>query len=547
MASISKDKNGTKRIVFIDKDGHRHYIRLGKIDMKMAGTIKIHVEKLVAAQAKKVSIDPETARWLADLPDEFYTKLAKTGIIAERKRVGTLVEMIPQIIKDKSVGAKPATVEIWRQAEQGLYRHFGKDRRVDDITALEAKEYKVWLVKHGSLKDSGPLKKATVAKRMQHALSFFHAMVENEVLPRNPFKGLAKKATVDIKRNRHIDEDTILKVMEYAPDAEWRLIIALWRFAGLRAASEVLSLRWEDILWDQKKIVVRSPKTEHHADQEERIIPFFPHIEECLLDAAEQAEDGAVYVVEKHAPLYLRGKKERTYISRQGNLGTVFAEIIRRAGLTPWPKLLQNLRASFETDLLNGKYGQFGIHVIAAWLGHSPKVMLEHYARFQQGDFDQIAEACLQVRQRKAQTMGNLEAHSVPFAPCAIPENTGSNAGEGVAQKAAQYTAAGGVLGRHEAESPLGSNPRSPLKTRHMTARNGKGRPLTETPQITEIESNGWGGIRTHGGVAPTPVFKTGPIVHSGTHPLFVRPFRRLSGKTSMDAHPLFPHTKRRR
>ena len=30
----------------------------------------------------------------------------------------------------------------------------------------------------------------------------------------------------------------------------------------------------------------------------------------------------------------------------------------------------------------------------------------------------------------------------------------------------------------------------------------------------------GWGGIRTHEGVAPLPVFKTGAFNHSTTHPL---------------------------
>ncbi len=29
----------------------------------------------------------------------------------------------------------------------------------------------------------------------------------------------------------------------------------------------------------------------------------------------------------------------------------------------------------------------------------------------------------------------------------------------------------------------------------------------------------GWGGIRTPGGFAPTPVFKTGALNHSATHP----------------------------
>jgi len=54
----------------------------------------------------------------------------------------------------------------------------------------------------------------------------------------------------------------------------------------------------------------------------------------------------------------------------------VFRKIILRAGIVPWKKLIQNLRASFETDLLNGKYGKFGLHTIAKWLGHSVKVML---------------------------------------------------------------------------------------------------------------------------------------------------------------------------
>ena len=32
--------------------------------------------------------------------------------------------------------------------------------------------------------------------------------------------------------------------------------------------------------------------------------------------------------------------------------------------------------------------------------------------------------------------------------------------------------------------------------------------------------SGGWGGIRTHGGLAPTAVFKTAALNHSATHPV---------------------------
>ena len=501
MASISKDKNGTKRIVYYKADKKQASIRLGNVPMKMAETIRVHVRNLLSAQALGQSVCPETAKWLADIPDQLYQKFVDKKFIPPRRVVGTLGEMIPKIIKEKSIiaGAKPATVEIWGQSEVSLYRYFGEDRRVDTITDIEAKEFCVWLAKHGRLKDSGALKQSTVAKRMQHVLSFFLDMVKKGDIPHNPFAGLAKKAKVDERNNLHIPAETILHIMEYAPDAEWRLMIALWRFAGLRAASEVLMLKWEDILWDQKKIVVPSPKTEHHEGKGFRVIPFFPHIERCLTEAFEQAEEGAIYLVEKHAPLYLRGQKERTYISRQGNLGTVFKKIIRRAGIVPWAKLIHNLRASFETDLLCGKYGQFALTTIASWLGHSVKVMVEHYGRIQQSDFDQIEQACVQFNTKKDQTMRGEEAHFVPF----LTQNEGHTVEHTVSTpptkaslNASLYTAVQGELGRNREETPPCSDSTQPFE---ITALNGKKRQRKAHDANLPNCHSGWRGIRTHG------------------------------------------------
>lgn len=44
--------------------------------------------------------------------------------------------------------------------------------------------------------------------------------------------------------------------------------------------------------------------------------------------------------------------------------------------MTPWPKLLQNLRATRETELL----GRFPAKDVTTWLGNSPKVAFKHYA-----------------------------------------------------------------------------------------------------------------------------------------------------------------------
>jgi hypothetical protein len=52
------------------------------------------------------------------------------------------------------------------------------------------------------------------------------------------------------------------------------------------------------------------------------------------------------------------------------NLRTHLERIITKAGHKPWPRLLQNLRASCETDWVE----RYPTHVVAPWHGHSPKV-----------------------------------------------------------------------------------------------------------------------------------------------------------------------------
>ena len=50
--------------------------------------------------------------------------------------------------------------------------------------------------------------------------------------------------------------------------------------------------------------------------------------------------------------------------------------IIKKAGVKQWPKLFVNCRASCEKDLME-------IHrpdAVLAWIGHSARVAIEHYA-----------------------------------------------------------------------------------------------------------------------------------------------------------------------
>ena len=49
-------------------------------------------------------------------------------------------------------------------------------------------------------------------------------------------------------------------MIDNCPDAQWRLLFALSRFGGLRCPSEHLGLRWGDVDWERKRIMVHSPR-----------------------------------------------------------------------------------------------------------------------------------------------------------------------------------------------------------------------------------------------------------------------------------------------
>ena len=63
-------------------------------------------------------------------------------------------------------------------------------------------------------------------------------------------------------------------------------------------------------------------------------------------------------------------------------------KIIERAGLKPWPKLFQNMRASRQTELEE----TFPTHVVCKWMGNSPKVAQKHYLQVTDSHFEKATQ-----------------------------------------------------------------------------------------------------------------------------------------------------------
>lgn len=368
MASISTDGNGNRRIQWVNGDGHRPQVRLGKLPMRAAEAIKTRIEHIVAARKAGIAWDGPTAEWVAGLPDDLAGKLAAAGLIPARQRDDnrgiTLGQFIDQYISGRK-DVKPRTTINLEQAKRHLIEHFGADKPLGDITPGDADEYRIALM--------GRLAENTARRHCGRAKQFFKAALRKRLIPENPFadmKGVGVKANPS--RLYFVPAEDAQRVLDACPDAEWRLLFALARYGGLRTPSEPIRLRWQDIDWEHGRMTVRSPKTEHHDGKESRVVPIFPELRPHLEAAWDAAEPGAVFVVTR-------------YRDAGQNLRTQLERIIVRAGLKPWPRLWQNLRSTRETELAQ----RHPIHVVCAWIGNSAPVAAKHYLQVTEADFAQ--------------------------------------------------------------------------------------------------------------------------------------------------------------
>jgi integrase len=377
MASISKEPNGRKTIQFVGKDDKRRSIRLGKMSIHKAETIKSHVEELLAASLSRQAIDRNTANWLAEIPDALHDKLSTAGLVAKRTPVESgpgIGEFLDEYLR-KRVDVKPATKEIWGHTVRNLKDFFGTKRDLTSITEGDAEDFKMYLINQ-------KLAPTTIHKRLQFARKFFKDATKRKIIGSNPLAEVGSPATMSKDRQRFITVEEIEKVLTIC-DITWQTIIALCRYGGLRCPSEVLSLRWEDVDWERQRIMVQSPKTEHHPGKECREIPLFLELRPYLEKARAAAGKDTVYVVDENLRKRAIGKNGW----RNANLRTQFKRLIERAGLKPWPRLFHNLRASRETELAKS----YPLKAVTEWFGNTMTVAVKHYLQATDSDFEKAA------------------------------------------------------------------------------------------------------------------------------------------------------------
>lgn len=388
MASIERQANGRKSIRVVCADRKRRTIRLGKMDIRTAEKIRTQIEALNVAKCLGEPIPVASANWLATVGDLLHERLARAGL-CEPRNAATLKAWTDHYIKGRA--SKPRTLSKLKNVAASLISRFGADCRLGEITAFNAEEWRNWLTREGNRrgckpKETGqPMAEDTVRKHCSVASQFFEAAIEGGLLTKNPFAKIPKSSQGNVSRQFFVSQAVAEKCIEEAPSVDWRTIIALARYGGVRCPSEIAGLKWSDVNLPAGVMTIHSPKTAHHKSKGIRQTPIFPELRPYLDAAWDAAKDGAVYVV----PSVKSGDK---------NLGTQFARMVKRAGFVPWPRLFQNLRASRQTELL----AEYPAKDVTTWLGNTQAVAIKHYAMAQDSVFERAAKQGAGTRPAKA-------------------------------------------------------------------------------------------------------------------------------------------------
>jgi integrase len=397
MATVSTDTNGNRRIQFSGLDRKRRTLYAGKISARAADDLKRLVESILESAACGLETSPTTAKRLDGLGDDVHAKLVAVGLVNPRekaKAVRVSVAEHAEAYLALRTDIKPGSRLVLGQVVRNLCQYFGTTA-LADVRPADADDFSRWLATDARVRgeSSGKpkgLSPATLGKRISWSATIWRDAVRRGLVDRNPFDEVRRPCTVNQERRQYVPRETIETLIAAEPDPEWRALLALARYLGLRTPSEPFSMVWSDIDWERRRIKIRSPKTEGHG-KSFRVAPLLPEILPHLEALFAVAPEG-LYVFERLRERDSRRKAEKGFWAAC-NLRTFLLKKLEKAGIVAWPKLWHNLRASAQTDLT----ARFPAHSVAQWMGNTVQVANKHYLMVTDADFDRAASEATQI------------------------------------------------------------------------------------------------------------------------------------------------------
>lgn len=253
---------------------------------------------------------------------------------------------------------KPKTINLMVDARLAISQVWDKNTDMRLVTPGDADDLYI------GLKDRYSPNWAS--RTMRYAHQFFEAAFRKRLILYNPFRGIDTPEVVDSAKVFFVTREVIDHVIANS-EKPLALALAFARYGGLRCPSELRTLRWEHFQHD--RFMVQSHKTEWRRTKPYRWVPLYPELRR--------------FIPENHPKTGVLWKD----MNPKWVFGRLTAKL-KRLGIKPWPKLLPNLRASRQTELVS----QFPLHVVCEWMGNSAIVAIKHYLQVTEEHYKAASE-----------------------------------------------------------------------------------------------------------------------------------------------------------
>jgi len=235
-------------------------------------------------------------------------------------------------LRRKERDSSKATMARYRGHMKSWLDWLGDARRKKPLESINTQEARLW---RETLQNEGRTGK-TVLSYTKDIGAAFRAAIREGLVSYNPFTSLETIDTSDSLDRKPFNGDEVGKLLVAAPSEEWRGLILVAAFTGLRLG-DAAGLSWASVDLESKRITLVPSKT--RKKKREVRIPIQPDLLTYLL-AAPVAEDSP------DAPVFPKLSKTPTQ-SRDG-LSSQFVGIMAKANV-------ERGKASRESEEERGK------------------------------------------------------------------------------------------------------------------------------------------------------------------------------------------------
>jgi len=291
----------------------------------------------------------------------------KNAAIRSSKRL-TLKELAETFIEFKKTRWSKSSLKRNKNFLGVVIDFFGEKTSIDSIRRLDATQLETALSKRQGR--TGNAERNTINCYLRIACAMFKFAVENELLMRNPFQSMVTAARV--APWVYVSPDEFTRIMSELPE-KFKLVFALCRLAGLRK-EEAMNLQWRDINFQNNRIHVCTKDGWQPKRGKERFVPICPELQSYLLEAFQDAQDGAVSVFGFR---FYSQDYDRIRAARE------------RAEVKFYGRPFHTLRKSYITDMAN----KYPMHVVKEIAGHSKiEITAAYYLKVSDEQYHQATQ-----------------------------------------------------------------------------------------------------------------------------------------------------------